>query len=83
MQRHLETRLGKLELNAGPRSRTHAIFLMDGMNRDAAERALVASDRWSPGDRLIFFSWQNWREGPDVPAAADGARYEMLTPSTG
>ena len=73
MQRHLETRLGKLELNAGPRTHTHRIFLMDGMNREAERRALAASDRWSPGDTLIFVSWQNWREGPDVPAAADGA----------
>jgi hypothetical protein len=56
---------------------------MDGMNREAERRALAASERWSPGDALIFITWQNWREGPDVPAAADGARYEMLTPSSG
>ena len=45
---------------------------MDGMNLEAERRALVASDRWLPGDQILFVSWQNWQEGPDVPAAADG-----------
>jgi hypothetical protein len=74
MQRHLETRLGRLELDASAAARTHTVFLKDGMNREAEQRALAASDRWSPGDTLIFVTWQNWREGPDSPAATDDAR---------
>jgi hypothetical protein len=41
------------------------------MNREAEQRALAASDRWSLGDRLIFFSWQNWLDGK-VPHAVTG-----------
>lgn len=74
MQRHLETRLGRLEFDAGAAARTHTVFLNDGMNREAERRALVASDRWSPGDTLTFVAWQNWKEGPDSPAATHDAR---------
>jgi hypothetical protein len=63
-----------LELDAGERSRAHTVFLSDGMNREAERRALAVSDRWSPGDTLIFVSWQDWREGPDSPAATRDAR---------
>jgi hypothetical protein len=74
MQRNLETRLGRLELDAGAAARTHTVFLRDGMNREAERGALAAPDRWSPGDTLIFVTWQNWREGPQSPGATDGAR---------
>jgi hypothetical protein len=63
-----------LELDASAAARPHLVFLSDGMNREAEQRALAASDRWSPGDALIFVTWQNWREGPDSPAATRDAR---------